>query len=270
MLQVAPIVLGLALQVVQPQPTPSPGLPLTGETAEQFLTTAEVVRVEELTERGVTNPQRVTLSDGTRTHRAVFKTYQESSTVKQLPDRRWPNFRDSYEHEVAAYQLDQMIGLDMVPPCVIRKIGSDTGALCVWVENAMTEVDRIERDIQPPDIDSWNRQVYMLRAFQFLIADMDYKNLNNVLVDSDFKIYKIDSSRAFRSDKGLIDESALNRFSRSMLDGLRRLQQEDVKARLGDWLDKAQIKGLMARRDKILALAGERIAEQGEAAVLVP
>jgi hypothetical protein len=43
-----------------------------------------------------------------------------------------------------------------------------------------------------------------------------------------------------------------------------------VRERLKPWLSKAQIKGLMARRDCILELAERRIAEQGEAAVLYP
>ena len=270
MVHMAAIVLVLALQAADAEPARGFGLPMEGAEAEEFLRTAEVVRVEDLTQRGVTNPQRVTLSDGTRTIRAVFKTHDEYRAVKDLGDRRWPNFRDSYKHEVAAYELDKMIGLDMVPPCVTRRIDAETGALCVWVEGTMSEVERIQGGIQPPDADDWNRQVYVLRTFQWLIADMDYKNLNNVLVDPEFRVYKIDSSRAFRSDKKLFDEEALSHFSSSMLDGLRRLERADVESRLGDWLDKSQIKALVARRDRILALAEARIAEKGEAAVLVP
>ena len=46
------------------------------------------------------------------------------------------------------------------------------------------------------------------------------------------------------------------------------LSREDLDERLGDWLTKAQIKGLWARRELILELAGRRVAEEGENAVL--
>jgi hypothetical protein len=270
MLQIVPIVMLFALQGAQPQAVPDFGLPITGVEAEEFLRTAEILEVESITERGVTQPKRVTLSDGSREVRAVFKTIDEYRPFKDLGDRRWPNFRDSYKHEVAAYELDKMLGLDMVPPCVVRRVGSQKGSLCLWVEGAMSEVDRIQRKIQPPDVDAWNRQVQVLRTFLALIGDMDYKNLNNVLLDPDFKIYKIDSSRGFRTDKTVIDEHAITRLSRSLLDVLKQLQREEVQAGLGQWLDKGQVKGLMSRRDHILELIEERIAERGEAAVLWP
>jgi hypothetical protein len=134
----------------------------------------------------------------------------------------------------------------------------------------MSEVERIESGIKPPDAVAWNHQVYNLRLFQKLIADTDYRNLTNVLVDPDFRLYKIDSSRAFRNAGKLMEEQELNHFSRAVLDRLRELTEDELKNALGSWLDKAQIKGLVKRRDRIVALADEMIQEQGEEAVLVP
>ena len=41
-----------------------------------------------------------------------------------------------------------------------------------------------------------------------------------------------------------------------------------MKLELGPYLKKSEIKGLLARRGKILKLFDEKIAEQGEAAVI--
>jgi len=40
--------------------------------------------------------------------------------------------------------------------------------------------------------------------------------------------------------------------------------------RLGSWLGKRQIDGLLARRDAILALVQQRVAERGEDTALYP
>ena len=73
--------------------------PLEGAAAEGFLRTARVVDTEEIGE-GVTNPQRLTLTDGERTARAVWKTIDEYAPVKDFHDGRPKElgFRDSWKH----------------------------------------------------------------------------------------------------------------------------------------------------------------------------
>jgi len=101
-----------------------------------------------------------------------------------------------------------------------------------------------------------------------LIYDTDYKNINNLLVTPDWKIYKIDASRAFRNHQELRREGSLERFSRRVLASLRALTQEDLEENLGRWLTKAQLKALWVRRNLILELADRRVAEESEEAVL--
>jgi hypothetical protein len=266
------ILLVLTAQVAAPATSPDYGLPLVGAEAEEFLRSAEIQQVKYFDTKGVTKPRRVVLSDGTRTLRAIFKDIDEYEPKKTLANGEvLIPFRDTFRHEIAAYEIDKLIGLNMVPPCVERRIRRDVGSLCMWVEGTMTEWERkMEKKVDPPDMREWNDQMYTVRLFQQLIYDEDYKNISNLLVDPDFKIYKVDSSRAFRTTSKLRKESSLPRFSRSVLEGLRGLTREEAEARLGEWLTKGQIKGLMARRDRILELVEERVAERGEAAILYP
>ena len=37
------------------------------------------------------------------------------------------NLKDHYKNEIAAYELDKLLGLGMVPPTVERKIGREWG-----------------------------------------------------------------------------------------------------------------------------------------------
>ena len=60
------------------------------------------------------------------------------------------------------------------------------------------------------------------------------------------------------------------RFSRAAIERLRALDRPTALARLGSWLDRLQIDGLLARRDAILALVEARVAERGEGAALYP
>jgi hypothetical protein len=268
---VTALILTLALQVSAPQAAPAHGLPLEGAEAERFLTDAKVLKITSFKTKGVTEPRQAILKYGDQELKAVFKDIDEFDRKKELEDGFVLNFRDSYRHEIAAYELDKMLGLGIVPPCVRRRIGAHVGSLCMWIEGTMTEWQRKqERHLVPPDITVWNNQMYTIRLFLQLIDDQDYKNVSNLLVDPDFKIYKIDSSRAFTQEKELRKERSLSRFSRAFLAGLRGMNRETAHERLKKWLNDAQFEALMARRDRILELVQERIAVRGEAEVLYP
>ncbi len=246
------------------------GLPLTGSEAVEFLRTAKVVgKPREFDALAITDPLEVTLTDGSRTLRAIFKDEDTYHMRFAFADgRRLTKVKDSYRHEIAAYELDLLLGLGIVPPCVERRIHGRCGSLCLWVENAITESERIKKGIQPPDAADWNNQMFTIRFFLQLVWDPDFNNYRNLLVDADFKIYKIDSSMTFRTDTSLRKEAGLTRFSRRALGNLRALERGEVEARLGPWLRDAEIEALWARRARLLEIADQQIAARGEEAVL--
>jgi hypothetical protein len=178
------------------------------------------------------------------------------------------DFADSWKHEVAAYELDKLIGLGLVPPTVERAFGRTTGSLQLWVDGAMTEADRKQKKVTPPDLKAWNEQMHKVRLLHQLTDNTDARNIRNVLSDASFRVYAVDSSRAFTVYGDLRSEKDLVRFSRAALEALRALDRPTLDAKLGRWLSGTQIVGLLKRRDAILALAAKRVQEQGEAAVL--
>ena len=48
------------------------------------------------------------------------------------PGRRG-GYWESYKSEIAAYELDRLLNMHLVPPAVERRIGDDTGAAVMWV-----------------------------------------------------------------------------------------------------------------------------------------
>ena len=249
---------------------PTTGLCLTGSEAEKFLQTAEIVEIDTYDSKGITNPRRATLSDGQRICRAQFKEVEKTHDREQLTTGKWVlNLKDSYKHEIAAWKLDQLLGLGLVPPCVERSIGTHIGSLCMWVEGAMTEYERARvKHLMPPDVQAYNDQMHDIKMFLQLTWDTDYNNTSNILIDGNWKLYKIDSSRAFRTDPKLRHQESLTRFRRSSLDALRSLERTDLERALGPWLDRKQIDGLWKRRAGILQHADSLITLRGEAAVL--
>ncbi len=254
-----------------PQPaTQDPPLVLTGEAAEKFLKTAEITELEEFDTKGITRPRKATLVDGEVTAKAVFKTIDKFHVkVKLANGRMLFKLKDSYKHEIAAYELDKLLGLGVVPPTVERTIRRDTGSLGMWINGTMTEWHRKKvKKLSPPDTRVWNDRMFTIRLFMQLTWDTDYNNISNLLIDADWKIWKIDSSRAFRSTEKLRREGSLTRFSRPVLQALESLTRETMDEKLASWLADDQLDGLWARRTRILELAQERIEERGEAAVL--
>jgi hypothetical protein len=253
----------------QASPQATGGLPLRGEAAEQFLRTAKVVRRKGLGS-GITGSDQLTLTDGVATHKAVWKTINEfrAGLTSFQGAGAILNYEDSYRFEIAAYELDKLLGFELVPPTVERVLQNKKGSLQMWVESAMTEWDRKHRGLAPPDTDEWNRQIYTVRLLQQLTFDWDAQNIHNVLIDPSFKVYAIDFSRSFAVYEKVRSEKLLERFPRAGLEALKRLDEPTLDAKLGRWVSHPQVRTLLKRRDQILAIAQRLVAEKGEAAVL--
>lgn len=244
------------------------GLPLQGREAEEFLRVATVTAREPIGE-GITRPERVTLTDGARNFRAIWKTIDVHKPGQQRMERGWEfDFRDSWKSEVAAYELDKLLGLGLVPPTVERRLESRTGSLQLWVEQAMTEKGRKDRKLEPPHLPRWNNQLHNVRLFHELTYNTDFRNIQNVIADPTFRVYAIDNSRGFRIQTELMEPDDLQCFSRTVLEKLKALDLPLLEEKLGPWVNRMQLDGLLARRDLILAIVAKRIEKKGEGAVL--
>jgi hypothetical protein len=240
---------------------------LSEEEMKQFLLQAKVINFKH-TSKGVTSPWRLTLSDGKLTHDASFQSIDENKTNVEMAGRTEPIFRDSYHFSIAAYELAKLLGIgDMIPVYVQRKWHGDSGSLSWWVPSKMDEVTRRKGNIQPPDLNAWNKQLNKMWVFSELIYDTD-RNETNMLITEDWKLWVIDFSRAFRPYRDLLEPRHLGMCDRQLLANLRQLKEADVLEKTKPHLTKDLVKAVMARRDKIVAFFDQRIAQKGESAVL--
>ena len=243
---------------------------LTKDQIKVFLQTAQVIK-EKPSSKGVTHPSRLTLSDGTITHDASFQTIDEHKGEMKLESGRVElNFVDSYRYNVTAYQLAELIGLDdLLPVYVERKWQGKTGSLSWWLPVKMDEADRVQKMIAVPDsdLDKWNQPMYRVRVFDELVYDTD-PNLTNVLIGEDWIVWRIDFSRAFRTNKDLRFRKNLVKCDRQLFEKLKNLKADELAEKTKRYLNKSEVNGVMLRRDKIVATFQTLISEQGENEVL--
>jgi len=241
-------------------------LPLSDQEMESFLKNAAITNRRTLS-IGVTNSERATLSNGSFQHDAHLQTIDESRTSYQTALGNEINFRDSYKYNIAAWRLDRMLGLGMVPVSVERKVGGKTGAVTWWVDNVqMMELDRHKKKLEPPDTDGWNDQMYQVRVFNELVYNTD-ANLGNILITRDWRIRLVDFTRAFRMYRTLREPRNLARIDRRLYNALKTLSKESLESELRPYLTEPEIQGLLARRDRIVAFFDAEAARRGEAAV---
>jgi len=246
----------------KPEPVPAAPIPVVGSKAwlgheaevEQYLKTAKVVRFSNLPV-GVTRPRRGYFEPGGPTSSIVFKAL--------MPSRK-TGFWESYKSEIAAYELDKLLGLGMVPPTVERKIDGEYGSAQFWVEHCTLLKERDTS--KAPDIAAWNRQVYRQRVWDNLVGNID-RNQGNLLVDQAWNLILIDHSRAFTATMQM--PFPMRRIDREFYAKVKALDEVTLKERLGKLVFDGP-KPILKRRDKIVESFEKLIAQYNEAAVFIP
>jgi len=86
--------------------------------------------------------------------------------------------------------------------------------------------------------------------------------LGNVLISESWHLWMIDFTRAFRAYNDLKEPKNLVKCDRQLLEKLRSMQISEVEQATKKWLTQWEIKGLMARRDKIAAHFDKLVAQK--------
>ncbi len=247
----------------------SPASPtLAPHEMERFLLHADIV-ASRSTKKGVTNAKRVTLFDGRVRHDAQLQDVDIALPLFDVaPKHTEVNFKDTYRYNIAGYRLSQLLGLDNVPMSVERKVSGKRVAMTWWIDDVMLdEGARQKEKTVGPNPSRTASQIHILRVFDELIQNRD-RNSGNLLWTTDWKMWMIDHTRAFRLGKDLLKPQQLERIERSLLEKMRELTESGLADAMDAALTAGEIQALLARRDAIVTLFDARIAQRGEAAVL--
>jgi hypothetical protein len=218
---------------------------------ELFLETAEVTSSKVLSV-GVTRSKKLIMTDGRITHAAHFQSVDIYKPVFDSGQAIELNFRDSYKYNIAAYRLDKLLDLGVVPVSVERRYRGQTGAFTWWVDNvAMMERDRVAKKLVPPDIPEWNNQVQKMRIFNALVYNTD-ANMGNILITDSWDLRLVDFTRAFRLHKRIMNPGRLTRIDERLRESLVALNIDTLRSELEAYLSDKEIDSLLARRDLIV------------------
>jgi len=264
----ASILAGTALSLLlQARASTAQDEPLWPDRAEieHFLKKAEVTAHKKIG-TGVTHPEKVTLELHGVVRHAIFKKIDEET--------------DNWRNEVAAYELDKLLGIGMVPPTVEGTVGGRKGCLQLWVTGAT--MDAYEGSF--PDIESWRDQVSVMWLFDDLIANVD-RHLNNAMVSPEHRLMLIDHSRSFHGSEQLRNDlnekvNGTNvrlwgveydpgrvrfptRYPRPLIERLRSLTDKEIKDAIGRYVWGWRQRLLLERRQRILA----RVESMGPEAI---
>lgn len=225
---------------------------------EACLRECEIDRVEDLP-IGVTKPKRVFFKAGSAVASAAWKP---------LRPGRYSGYWESYKSEIAAYELDKQLGMDMVPPAVERR-GPDgeMGAMIYWIENVHGWDPK-----NPPTVDdqfAWDRQIIRMKMLDQLIANID-RNQGNLIYDNDFHLFLLDHSRAFTSEKNISKLPSPNRIDGVVWDKMEALTFDELKGALGEWLlGDGEIRALLERRDRMKKYIDKMVKDKGARYVFI-
>ncbi len=224
---------------------------------ESFLKTAEPVALGELG-TGVTNPFKAELAPGGPIPAFVWKP---------ITPGFYGGFYESYKTEVAAYELDKLLRLGMVPVTVERRVDRATGAACMWVAQTQS-FKELGGPPKPPaeQVERWNIQIIRAKMFDNLISNRD-PNLGNWLVDPAWNVILIDHSRSFGGGKAMAHE--MTRIDADLWARMRALDETSLSGSVGRWLNRKQIRSILKRRDRMEELILELVEGSGEHAVLI-
>jgi len=244
-----------------------PKVSLTPEKMEVFLTEAKIISMKGAGD-GTTNSKKAKLSDGVITHDAHVQAVDIAKNVFGSGKNTELNFKDTYRYNIAAYRVARLLGLNSVPMSVERNVDGSPAAVTWWVDDVlMDERDRMKKKTSGSDPVRFSQQIQIMRVFDALIENRD-RNQGNILWTSDWTMWLIDHTRAFRLSHDLSAPQKLERCERHLFEGLRRLTAKGVQQAAGKSLTTQEVEALIARRDLIVKHLERKIAEQGEAVVL--
>jgi hypothetical protein len=229
---------------------------------EAYLKTAKVTGMKEIGV-GVTRPNRAYFApDG------LFG----SMAWKPIQPGMKNGFYESYRSEIAAYELDKLLQLGMVPPTVERDVDRQTGAAVMWASptRSFKEMGGVPGQpgvAGPPGarVAEFTRQVIRAKMFDNLIANKD-PNLGNWLVDPDWHLVLIDHSRSFTSMKSMVHK--MDNIDGPLWEKFKALDEASLKQAVGQWMGGGELRAILERRDRMQQEIDKLVKTRGESAIL--
>ena len=156
--------------------------------------------------------------------------------------------------ELAAYRLDRLVGLYMIPATVRRDIDGQQGILQFIPEDAITERHRVASGRGKEMYCSRDKQVAVMHVFDALINNQGRTPSSMLYSPDDWLLILIDHGSAFGADPAYPEylEDIELTVGDQWRTALAALDDYVLRAELGDVLNEDQLVALARRRDGLL------------------
>jgi hypothetical protein len=250
-----------AQQAAAPPAPPVDARTWIGRAAEieDYIRTVEMVKFEGISV-GVTKPRKAHLPPGGPVAFLAWKPIQPGI---------YNGFWESYQSEIAAYELDKILELNMVPPTVEKRHRGERGAAIMWVSPARSFTDfGGAAQVRPPpqEVGRWNRQLVQAKMFDNLIANID-PNQGNWLVDPAWNLILIDHTRSFTTKRDMVHE--LIRVEPTLWERMKALTEAQIRPAIGKLMSGGELRAILQRRDRMIQVVDALVKQRGEAFVFM-
>jgi hypothetical protein len=214
---------------------------ITADDLLQILSTGEITRTM-VDENGKTVVQ-IEIED-----KSIFAAFVEQSRKKGVVA------------EMAAYKLDLMLGLDLVPVTVIREVDRKNGTLQFLPAVRKTETERMASGSGGSAWCPLQRQWNAMYIFDALTFNAARTQESMMYRPDNWQLFSMGYDQAFRNSKDR--PPYLKKIELDLTPGwtnaLRGLSDERLQSELGDVLGKRELSALRKRRDGLIKEANNR------------
>jgi hypothetical protein len=205
------------------------------DALESFLAAAEIVGAEPLSRDGAA-PLLLSLQQGGTTLRAVFRAGRGKG----------------WKRELAAYRLDRLIGLDMIPATVERQHDGRRGALQFRIEDSESLEELEKRQARASGWCPLDAQYNLAGVFDALIDNTARTAASIRFSPDEWLVRLTQHGEAFSQSRRLDSRARTLQVPEELARRLAALSQRELVAELGKWLDRREIDALLARRDQLV------------------
>jgi hypothetical protein len=223
------------------------------EDVENYLRTAECVGMENFpigtsSQNSAPMAKRCVLRPGGPVARMLWKP---------LAPAVFRGFMESPEGNLAAYALDRLLRMDMLPPVVERDLLGHKGAATFWVENVT--IPTSDKSPAAAEQAYWDLQIVRMTMFDNLIGNTA-RTFNNMLRDGAGNLILLDHSRAFGTSTEL--PQPMPRVDREFWASIDAMTRKQLDSALSRWLNAEEIEAVVGRRDRMRAEIKKQIGQR--------
>jgi hypothetical protein len=153
---------------------------------------------------------------------------------------------------IAAYRIDRLLGLHMVPATAARKVGKQQGVVIAWDRRPFSEAMRMEWQLGRSNFCAQGSDSALLMMFDALIGKHT-RTVDNLFYERGTMNIRItENFRAFGTSARLPQTAMQQTLPAALKTPLEQLSMESLTELLQDLLKPNEIKALLKRRDAIL------------------